>query len=65
MADVQTSEVDTKFAPVNVTPWNCEFSQVFKGRTTFNKIIFTKYEECELGGRLKVKIRILFYGDNS
>jgi hypothetical protein len=42
MADVQTSEVDAKFAVVSVGSWHFEYV-----------------------GLLKVKIHILFCGDNS
>jgi hypothetical protein len=65
MADVQISEVDAKFAPVNVGKWNFVYWQLFKGSTTFNKTIFVKNKKYEHGGHLNVKIHSLFCGDNS
>jgi hypothetical protein len=38
---------------------------IFKGWTTSNETAFTQNEKDEHGGRLKVKIRNLFYGGNS
>jgi hypothetical protein len=37
---------------------------IFKGWTTFIETIFVKNKKYERGGRLKVKLDILFYGDN-
>jgi hypothetical protein len=36
-----------------------------EGWTTLNKTIFVKNKKYEFGSRLKHKIHILFYGDNS
>jgi hypothetical protein len=65
MADVQTSEVNAKLAPVTVGPWNVVFWQIFRGWTTFNKTTFAKVQKYEHGGQLIVKIHILLYGQNS
>jgi hypothetical protein len=67
MVDVQTSELDTKLAPVSVGLWYFVWWKVFKWWTTLYKLIFceNKKKKCEYGGQLKVKIRILLYGYNS
>jgi hypothetical protein len=65
MAVVQTSGVEAKLATVNVRPWNFVCWQMFEGWTNITGTIFVKNQKCERGGRLKVKIHVLFYGDNS
>jgi hypothetical protein len=64
MGHIQTSEMNAKFLPVNVEPWNFVYWYIFKGKTTFNETISVKTIKYECGVRLKVKI-IFFLGDNS
>jgi hypothetical protein len=63
--DVQTSEMDGKLAPVDMGQLNFLCRQIFKRRTTFNENFFVKNRTCERGGRFKVKIYVLFHGNNS
>jgi hypothetical protein len=49
MANVQTSEVDAKFAPVDMGLWNLERWYVFERRTDFN------YEKHKVEGDWKLK----------
>jgi hypothetical protein len=65
MADVQTSEVDAKLAPVIVGPWHFVCCKTLKGWTALNNTILVKRKTYALLSRLKVEIRILFYGNNS
>jgi hypothetical protein len=39
--------------------------QIFRGWTTFNETTYARIQKYEHGGQLKIKINILFYGDNS
>jgi hypothetical protein len=43
MADVQTSEVDEKLAPLNVGPYNFAYWQIFQWWTTCKRREETKY----------------------
>jgi hypothetical protein len=65
MADVQTSEINAKFAPLNTGPNILYSDRSSEDEHFFNKTIFTKNGMYEHGGRLNFKINILFYGDNS
>jgi hypothetical protein len=65
MADVQTSEVDAKLAPVNVGPLNFVYDRSSKDEQLLIRPFFVKNKKYEHGGRLNIKIRSLFCGDNS
>jgi hypothetical protein len=65
MMDVQTSEVDAELEPVNLRSCCLFLWQLLKGWTTFSQTISMKDKKYEGGGRMKVKINILFYGDNA
>jgi hypothetical protein len=65
MVDVHTSEVTAYVASLNVGLINFVCWQIFKVRTAFNETIFMENQKFERGGLFKVKIYILFYGDNS
>jgi hypothetical protein len=54
MADVQTSEVDSKLEPVIILQWNCECGYNFKGLTASTKTVFVENQKCERGGRLNI-----------
>jgi hypothetical protein len=62
MADVQTSRMDANSQHRIMT--FCVLI-CLKMATTFNERIFVKNKKHESGGRLKVKINILLYGDNA
>jgi hypothetical protein len=57
MLGVQTYEVDVKLAPVNMGPWNFDSDNLQR----INNYGKPKLQTC---WQLKVKIHILFYGDN-
>jgi hypothetical protein len=60
MADVETSEVDEKIAPLNMGTCNFVYWQIFTGRTPFSKTGFLMKQKHESGARLKLKMYILF-----
>jgi hypothetical protein len=64
MEVVQTSEVDSKIAPVTVGQRNSNCDVSFKNKL-LTMISFCGKKRYEHGGRVKVEIHILFYGDNS
>jgi hypothetical protein len=62
MADIQTSEVDTTLAPVNLEQILCAERSSNDERILYDHFCEkTKYEH---GGLLKVNIHVSFYGDN-
>jgi hypothetical protein len=65
MADVQTFEMEASLAPVSVGPWHFVCWQIFGEWTTFNKTTFVENQKYENSERWKVKIHILFCGENS
>jgi hypothetical protein len=62
MADVQTSEVNEKLAPFNVDKC-CMLTYIQEDENLKRPLFLNKKEDH--GRRLKVKINILIYGDNS
>jgi hypothetical protein len=65
MVGFQATEMDAKLAPVNLGPYSFVWRQILRRWTTFYKTTFTRFQKYERGRRLKVKIHILFYGENS
>jgi hypothetical protein len=64
MADVETSQMDTKLAPVNVETWNYIVYMVdLQRKKTSDKTIFCEKRKIRM--RRAVEIHILFYVDNS
>jgi hypothetical protein len=65
MADVQTSEVDSKLAPVNVGHEILYTDRSSKDEQLLIRPFLPKNKKYEHGGRLNVKIHSLFCGDSS
>jgi hypothetical protein len=64
MADVQPLEADAKLSSVYMGPCNFALTDLQR-MNNVTKTVFVKNQKYEHGGRLIVKIHILFYGDNS
>jgi hypothetical protein len=65
MADVQTSEVDEK---LHHSTWHhavLNADRSSEDEQLLMRPVFRKDQNYERGGRLIIKIKILFYGDNS
>jgi hypothetical protein len=65
MADVQTSEVDAKLAPVNVEHEILYTDISSKDEQLLIRPFLSKTKTPNHGGRFNVKIHSLFCGDNS
>jgi hypothetical protein len=55
MADIQTSEVEARLAPVKVGPLNFVSWNSFRGWEISNEITFAKDQKYEHGGQLNVQ----------
>jgi hypothetical protein len=64
MVDVQTSEVDAKFASLNVGPWNFDSDRSSEDEHILLRF-FCENPKIRTWRQLKIKLNILSYGDNS
>jgi hypothetical protein len=63
MSDVETSQMGTKLAPVNVETWNYIYGRSSKEEQLLIRPFFCEKRKIRM--RRAVEIHILFYGDNS